>query len=118
MFSRRLLAWACVVLFCALPSLAQERGSITGIISDPTGAAVAGAKVTAIDTATARSQPTLTTSVGLYTIPELEAGVYKLTVEKTGFELAVDDNVSVVVNTTTRIDLTLKLGATTQTVEV
>src|ERR1017187_7594410 len=99
MFSRRLIAWACVVLFCALPSLAQERGSITGIITDPAGAAVPGAKVTAIDTATARPQTTLTTSVGLYTIPELVAGTYKLTIEKTGFKEAVDDNGSVVVNT-------------------
>ena len=120
MFSRRLMAWAGVILFlfCALPSFAQERGSITGIISDPTGAAVPDAKVTATDTATARSQTTSTTSVGLYTIPELVAGTYKVTVEKTGFELAVADNVSVVVNTTTRIDLALKLGATTQMVEV
>ena len=120
MFSRRLMAWAGVILFlfCALPSFAQERGSITGIISDPTGAAVPDAKVTATDTATARSQTTSTTSVGLYTIPELVASTYKVTVEKTGFELAVADNVSVVVNTTTRIDLALKLGATTQMVEV
>ena len=118
MLSKRLIAWACVVLFCALPSFAQERGSITGIMTDPTGAAVAGAKVTAMDTATARSQTTLTTSVGLYTIPELEAGTYKLTVEKTGFASAVADSVSVVVNSTTRIDLALRLGATTQTVEV
>jgi hypothetical protein len=118
MSSRRFLALASVVLFCALPSFAQERGSITGIITDPTGAAVPSAKVTAIDTATARAQTTSTTSVGLYTIPELVAGTYKLTVEKTGFKEAVADNVSVVVNTTTRIDLTLNLGATTQTVEV
>ena len=89
MFSRRLMAWAGVILFlfCALPSFAQERGSITGIISDPTGAAVPDAKVTATDTATARSQTTSTTSVGLYTIPELVAGTYKVTVEKTGFEI-------------------------------
>ena len=118
MSSRRFLALASVVLFCALPSFAQERGSITGIITDPTGAAVPDAKVTATDTATARAQTTSTTSVGLYTIPELVAGTYKLTVEKTGFKEAVADNVSVVVNTTTRIDLALALGATTQTVEV
>ena len=118
MFSKRLVVLAGLVLFSTVASFAQERGSITGIISDPTGAAVPDAKVTATELATARSQTTLTTSVGLYTIPELVAGTYKVTVEKTGFEMAVADNVSVVVNTTTRIDLALKLGATTQMVEV
>src|SRR5207237_10802140 len=50
--------------------------------------------------------------------PELPAGTYKISVEKAGFREAVINTVTVVVNTTTRIDVTLALGTTTQTVEV
>ena len=77
-----------------------------------------GATVRATNTATAASRTTPTTSVGLYTIPELPAGTYKISVEKAGFREAVINTVTVVVNTTTRIDVTLALGTTTQTVEV
>jgi hypothetical protein len=101
-----------------MASFCQERGSITGIVSDPSGGTVPDATVTATNVATSASRTTQTTSVGLYTIPELPAGTYKVTVEKAGFKAGVVDSVNVIVNTSTRIDVSLALGTTTQTVEV
>lgn len=111
--------WVSVsILLCALSSFSQDRGSITGVITDPSGAAVPVAMVTATNVATGTSQTTQTTSAGFYTVPELPAGIYRVRVEKTGFRIAVADKVEVIVNTATRIDLPLSIGATTQTVEV
>src|SRR5438034_482610 len=94
-------AGVCVLAF-ALASFPQERGSITGIVTDPTGATVPDATVTATNTATSVSQTTRTTSVGLYTVPELPAGTYTVSVKKAGFNEGVVADVTVVVNTTTR----------------
>ena len=115
----RFLLWVSVsILLCALSSFSQDRGSITGVITDPSGAAVPAATVTATNVAAGTSQTTQTTSAGFYTVPELPAGIYRVRVEKTGFRMAVADKVEVIVNTATRIDLPLSIGATTQTVEV
>ena len=105
----RFLLWVSVsILLCALSSFSQDRGSITGVITDPSGAAVPVATVTATNVATGTSQTTQTTSAGFYTVPELPAGIYRVRVEKTGFRIAVADKVEVIVNTATRIDLPLK----------
>ena len=119
MFSKRLFSSATlVILLFSIAGYCQERGSITGIATDPSGAAVPGATVKATNNQTGRTQTTQTTSVGFYTLPELPSGTYKMSVQKAGFKEGVVDNVTVVVNTTTRIDLALALGTTTQTVEV
>jgi hypothetical protein len=114
---RGLTAGLFILLF-SVTSLSQERGSITGIVTDPSGAAVPDAAVTATNTATSTTRTTQTTSVGAYTVPELPPGTYTVSVQKAGFKEAVVASVNVVVNTTTRIDVSLAMGTTTQTVEV
>ncbi|PYU92873.1 MAG: hypothetical protein DMG08_11570, partial [Acidobacteria bacterium] len=95
-----------------------DRGTITGSVTDPSGAVIVGAKVTATNTATRASTETITTSTGNYTVPVLQAGTYEVTVEQTGFKKAVLTGVLVQVAQTTRVDASLQIGETSQAVEV
>src|SRR5438874_297547 len=95
-----------------------DRGTITGSVTDPSGAVIVGAKVTATNTATRAGIETTTTSAGNYTIPVLQVGTYEVTVEQTGFKKAVLTGVLVQVGQTTRVDASLQIGETSQAVEV
>src|ERR1700677_1963859 len=74
------------------------RGSISGLVSDPSGAVVSGAKVTALNLATKTSQSTVTTGAGLYSFVSLNPGSYKVTASGKGFESVAEDNVPVTVD--------------------
>ena len=68
---------------------AQEvTGGITGTITDPSGAAIPNAKVTATDVARGTVYPTQSNSAGLYDFPRLPVGQYTLTVEAQGFAIS------------------------------
>src|SRR5215472_18223248 len=118
------LAWmlgllsACVGIG-ALPSCAQSTyGSITGAVTDPSGAAIADAQVALTNLGTAAKRTQSTGSDGLYSFPNLFPGRYKIEVEKTGFKRFTRPEVVVEVNQSARIDVTLQVGEVTQTVEV
>src|ERR1700688_4621498 len=69
-------------LGCSVPAMAQtDRGTITGTITDPAGAVVPGAAITALHKTTGATIHTVTTSTGNYTLPSLASGVYDLTIE-------------------------------------
>ncbi len=95
-----------------------DRGTITGSVTDPSGAVIVGAKVTATNTATRASTETITTSTGKYTVPLLRPGTYEVTVEQTGFKKYIQTGVIVEVGQTVRVDAPMQLGEATQTVEV
>src|SRR5262249_6960852 len=95
-----------------------DRGTITGTVSDPSGAVVVGASVTATNTGTQVSTKTTATSTGKYTIPLVPGGRYDVTVDQTGFKKYVQTNVTVDVAQTVRVDVTLQLGESSQSVEV
>ena len=97
------------VLFCtAIPLIAQrDRGTITGAISDPAAAIIAGAKVVAQHTETGTTSETQTTSTGNYTLPAITAGVYDVSVTATGFSRLLQRAVRVQVAQTVRTDMTL-----------
>src|SRR5262245_46519980 len=91
-------------------TLAQtDRGTITGTVTDPTGAVIVGTKVTATNTQTRVSTEAATTSNGTYTIPGLRIGIYDVTVEQPGFKRAVLTGVQVQVGQTTRLEAALQL---------
>src|SRR5215471_6941668 len=114
-----LLAIGLVTAGTAIELWAQgDRGTITGTVADPSGAVIAGASVTATNNATQASTKTTTTSSGHYTIPALPVGKYEVTVEQGGFKKYVQSGVIVEVGQTVRVDATLQLGETTQSVEV
>jgi hypothetical protein len=115
----RRVAGIVVLAFCsALTCVGQDRGSVSGSITDPSGAAIPAATVSVVSAATGRTQATETSPGGFYTIAELPVGLYQVTVKKPGFESEVATGVRIAVNTATRLDFALKLGAVTQTVEV
>ncbi|HVN79695.1 MAG TPA: carboxypeptidase-like regulatory domain-containing protein, partial [Terriglobia bacterium] len=93
-------------------------GSITGLVTDPSGAVVPGAKVVVTDIGKQVPQTLTTDSTGRYLIRSLPPSTYKLSVEMQGFNMYVQDNIMLEVNQNLAIDVVLKLGAETQTVEV
>jgi len=93
-------------------------GSLVGTIQDQSGALVPRAEVTITNTATGAARRTTTDSAGRYSIPNVLAGSYNLTVTAPGFRTAVREGVEISINTVTRVDATLELGAVTEQVQV
>ncbi len=108
-----------LLLGMAVPGWSQvQNASLTGLVSDPSGAVVAGAAVTARDTATNVTYTTKTDSSGYYLLGGLTVGTYAVTVEMTGFKKAIHDSVVLGVGEMGRNDFQLALGAVSQVVEV
>jgi hypothetical protein len=95
-----------------------DRGIITGVVTDPSGAAVPGANVTIINENTGVQTPVSTTGAGNYGSPPLILGKYTVRVEKEGFKTFVRSGIILDGGVTYRQDATLELGAIAQTVEV
>jgi len=117
--------WLAFILAAALLTapaqygLAQEAtGAITGRISDPSGAAVAGATVTAKDADRGTTWQTKTNTEGSYNLPRLPIGRYEVRVEATGFQTAVHKPFALDLNQTAKIDIVLTIGQVSSQVEV
>ncbi len=95
-----------------------ERGTIRGSIFDTTGAAVAGATVTATNDATGVGTETVSTVAGVYQIPQVRPGTYTVECEFSGFKKFVRENVRVATGATVPLDLTLEVGEVTESVTV
>ncbi len=110
----------CILFLCAGSiALAQAgRGSISGLVSDPGGALVQGARVTLLNPATGVTQHTVTSGAGLYSFISLNPGVYRVTASQTGFASVALDKITVNVDQVTEANLTLKVGAATESVTV
>jgi hypothetical protein len=78
-----------VLLLMAGPLFSQQAGSVNGLLSDPTGGAVAGAKITLTATGTAIRRSATTGHDGLYNFPEVNSGDYTVTAEAAGFKKLV-----------------------------
>ena len=102
-----------VVLLVVDPSraAAQVSAAMSGLVTDASGAAVAGAAVTAKDLETAAVRVTTTDSAGRYRLFELAVGAYEVTVAKDGFQTAVRDGIHLVVAQHASLDFSLKVGA-------
>lgn len=96
----------------------SDRIIITGVVTDPAGAAVPEAKVTVTDEATGVTSIVDTSGTGNYATPPLTLGTYTLKVEKDGFKAYVRSGIVTLGGQTYRQDAVLELGAMTQTVEV
>ncbi len=94
------------------------QGTIDGNVSDPTHAAVAGARVTATDEQTNAVRETATNSTGGYTLPTLPPGTYTVTVTAPGFQTYTQTGVVVSVNTVARVDVALKVGQVSESLTV
>jgi len=107
-----------VVLALSSPGLAQTVGQVTGLVTDPSGSVVGGAKVTVTNSQTNVARETATNSAGNYAFPALQPGLYDVRAEMRGFEAEVRKGVELQVEQTARIDFHLQIGAVTQTVVV
>lgn len=101
-----------------VPALAQDTGALTGRVVDPTGAVVAGAQVTAVNIATNLESSTTSNEEGLYRIPALRPGIYRLSVTAQGFKKFVRQEVDLRVGVTLAVNVNLELGTVADTVEV
>lgn len=96
----------------------NDRGTITGTVQDPANAVVPGASVVVTNTATGVEYRTQTTATGNYSVPQLPAGHYQLSVTVTGFKQNTVGDIEVQVAQTNRVDVHLQVGSTTESVLV
>ena len=109
----------CVLIGCAAAGFAQAgRGSIGGLVTDPSGAIIPGTKVVAQSQATGLKLTTVSTSSGLYSFVSLSPGKYQLTASAKGFGTLVQKNVTVSVDQATEVNLALKIGSVSEVVTV
>jgi hypothetical protein len=116
-----LLAWSLVALtVVCLPSavLAQDTASITGTVTDPSGADVANAQVTVSNPVKGVTHSVATNGSGDYLFAALPIGTYDLTVSAQGFKKYQAKGVILRVAQQARADVTLQVGATQETIEV
>src|SRR6266852_5739437 len=106
--------------FLLAPELshAQGLGSITGRVTDPAGASVAGAQDVATQEGKGFSRTATTDTEGLYVIPSLQPATYILTVEAKGFSTSRETDLTLLADQTLTVNIGLKLGMTTEVVTV
>ena len=93
-------------------------GTITGLLTDSTGAVVSGAKVTIENTGTAEKRMLTTDRSGDYTATLLLPGSYRVTSEKEGFKIDVRNDITLQVDQTVRVDIAMTVGSVSERVEV
>ena len=106
------------ILFAIGTCLAQDRGTIRGVVTDQSNATVPEATVTVKNINTGLTETVKTSSDGVYSVLYLPAGEYTVTTEKAGFRKAQTSGVAVHVATVSNVDISLAVGAVDQSVEV
>jgi hypothetical protein len=112
LFSRML------VFFCALPAVGQVSAILSGTVTDPSGAVISGAQVTAKNVDKGAARITATDDHGHYQFFSLPVGAYEIDAIKTGFTEEVHTGVHLVVGQTAIVDMKLSVGESTQSVTV
>ena len=113
------LAAIAFLLAAAGPAQAQlDRGTITGTVTDPTGAAIPGTLVIVKHIGTGEAFPLSSNEAGQYTRPNLVSGDYQVTFEAQGFRKLVRSGITLKVTDVQRVDVRLQLGATAESIEV
>jgi hypothetical protein len=117
-FFLRFLPAAIFTCILGAVAWASITGSISGVVTDPTGAVVVGAKVVATETQTGVRNEITTDSAGFFNFPTLPIGVYDVEVAATGFKTYQKKGVVVDANSALRVDAALQVGATADVVTV
>jgi len=110
----------CLILFlCAYGAVGQaNRASITGTVTDETGAVIVGVGVTARNVGTNVATVGATNEDGIYLVPNLPPGTYSLTFRKSGFKEIVQPSVTLISTQVAGINVTMRVGTTTENVTV
>jgi len=110
---------SALLLAVAFAALAQsDRGTITGTIADPAGAVAANASIEARNVGTGAVYQVASSATGNYTLAELPAGNYEITVTVPGFKKSVRQGLTVQVAQTLRLDIALEVGSASESVTV
>jgi hypothetical protein len=121
--TRRLIG-LCVVLclFALVPSALFSQnvatGSVSGTVTDPSGAAVVGASITLIDKSTSTHYTSTTNQDGRYLVNNVQAGTYDITVNKDGFRVSKIASQIVNINQPVTLNFSLEVGSVSESVEV
>src|SRR5580704_1849288 len=116
----RLFLVCLAVLFSCAPSFAQAvvNSTVTGTVTDPSGASVVGAQVGLTETGTGLARSTQTNADGSYIFPDLPTGHYQIQVKKDGFNSYVQQNIVLEVASNPTINIVLQVGSVDQKVTV
>src|SRR5262249_52782078 len=116
---KSVLAALCLVLFAGQFLFAQvDQGSVTGTVTDSSGAVLSGAKVTLTNKDTGLVLDSTTDDSGIFNFSPVRIGNYKLTVSAGGFSTAVQDNLQVNVQQRLSANIQMKPGSTSENIEV
>jgi len=113
------LVGLALTLFCLSPAMSQSgRGTLTGTVKDTTGAVVPGAQIVISNMGTGVEFDAITTDAGIYRIPYIPPGKYRISASNTGFKKTVRENVEIDVAETVTMDFVLEVGQISETVSV
>jgi len=113
-----LCVWILIFGVCSAAFAQAGRGSVSGLVTDPSGAVVPKAEVTLLNRANAVALHSVTNAEGRYTFVSLNPGTYQVKASMTGFESVVQDNVIVTVDQASTVNIALRVGAVNDTVTV
>jgi len=109
----------CLTLFWSAPAVAQVSGAtMSGLITDPSGAGIPNANVSIKNTGTGEVREVPTNGDGFYSAPNLLPGIYEVTITAQGFNKVVQKGITLTVGEQQALNLGLKVGQVSQTVEV
>ncbi|HSZ00422.1 MAG TPA: TonB-dependent receptor [Terriglobales bacterium] len=116
---RRFIFLLIQSLLCLSQAIAQSpNGTINGIVLDPSGAAIAGAEVVVVNDATGVQYTTKTNGEGIYVVPNLPPGSYRIQVSNSGFKTIIKPDIVIHVLDALAINFTLPIGAASEIVTV
>ncbi|MEP7365021.1 MAG: TonB-dependent receptor [Acidobacteriota bacterium] len=115
---RMRLALLAVLIIPTCLTAQSITGGISGVITDQSGASVPNAKLAAIETRSNVVSQTVSDATGAYSFPLLRVGQYRVEVEADGFRKLVRSGIEVRVNDRLRVDLTMTLGAVSESIQV
>jgi len=116
---RGVISFALVLLLCALNLYGQSLTSVSGTVTDPSGALVAGATITLTNMATGSQRQDKSDSSGRYSFAQIQPGKYKISATATGFAGVDFSNVELLVNTPATVNIAFeKLGAISEVISV
>ncbi len=116
----RRLFFVWIVGLCASQAASAQagRGRISGLVTDPTGAAIPSAKVTVVNLSNGVTRSTITTAAGLYSFVSLDPATYRVTATANGFDTVARDKVIVTVDTVSEVNISLHVGNASEVVTV
>ena len=110
--------WMGILLIAATLHGQSVHGTLAGVVTDPSGAVIQGAKVDILNTSTAAKYSVTTTSVGLFRFEDVGLGTYTVTASAPGFKSSVTTDVLIQIGTVASLNVTLQAGAASEQVTV